>query len=175
MSMNAIILGSVDFLRSSNGLNLDTKECDEQPDGQPPPMAGQRYFAISEGDWSNSATESLDETYGVEVTITLRAGVVPVDRINVALKQQLRIVAAQVRAKIHMNYNLMAAANAKLNASVENVFVEPLRFRSAGKIQIREADWFWAHVTDDTKAPSGVSITLVFGGARRVQTIESQT
>lgn len=174
MSMNSLILGVVDFLRApSTGLGLDDKSCDEQPDGQPPPMAGEWYVAVTEGSWTNDATECLDESYGVEITITRRTTFSPSDRVNVAVKRELRRKAAEIRAAIHGREEPRIAANTRLDANVENVFVEPLRFRSAGKIEPKGPDWFWAEGM--TNPPTGVAITLIFGGARRVQTIESQT
>lgn len=176
MSANAIILGTVDFLRDpTNGLGLTASECDEQPDGQPPPSMGQLYYAVSEGEWTCDTTEYLGESYGIEVTITVRAGVAPADRYGVMLKRTLRDLAAKVRAAIHGNDLLRLAANKHIeNDSVTvNGFVEPLRFKSAARIQVRGQDWFWAEGYEGSSPPSGLSITLTFGQAIRDQGIDS--
>ncbi|WP_020474923.1 hypothetical protein [Zavarzinella formosa] len=168
--MNELILATVEHLRSAAGLSLSADVCDEQPDGQPPPNAGQVYYAVHEGAWTNTADESLDEYCGVCVTITLRAGYAPRDRIALALLRDLRARRAAVRAAIHDNYDLMNLANTKLGPAV-NGFVEPLRFRDAGRPQTKGPDWFYAEAAGHPVA--GVTVTLVFEKARRVQTLES--
>jgi hypothetical protein len=173
MSMNAAILGTVNFLRDPTILGLGKEVCDEQPDGQPPPTAGQIYYAVCEGSWTNNRTEYLDEEYGVEITITKRSSHIPSDRVNIEIKRELRNKAAELRAKIHGSDLWMMAANTLLNEATENIFVEPLRFRSAEKIVPRGPDWFFSE--GDNRPASGVSITLIFGQARRIQSIESQT
>jgi hypothetical protein len=177
MSMEALLRGGAAFLQSADGLSLGTDQCDEQPDGQPPPTAKYPYYAVHEGDWSNDQTEYLNETYGFEVTITIRAGVAPVDRYAVVLKRELWQLAAQLRAKIHGNDLLRIKANTFIDGQgvTVNGFVEPLRFRSAGKVQPRDQAWFWADDYKGNSPPSGLSITLVFGGAVRAQMIEGQT
>jgi len=174
--MNELILATVDQLRSVSGLALDAKSCDEQPDGQPPPNAGQIYVAVHEGSWTNTQDECLDEYCGVNVTVTLKAGFVPKDRTALKLLQRLRLIRAQIRAAIHNNYTLMNTANLKLTAAfghATNGFVEPLRFRNAGKPEPKGPDWFFAEADVKITPTSGIACTLVFERARRVQTNES--
>jgi hypothetical protein len=171
--VNELILGTVDFLRDTTvGLSLGAEACDEQPDGQPPPWDGETYYAVCEGEWTNDADEYLGEYMGLEITITLRAGYAPVDRLNVELKRRLRTLAAQLRAKLHSSENHMVKVNARL-AGTEQQFVEPIRFRGFGKITPRGPDWFWAEADAETQdAPSGLSITGTFARARRVQGLD---
>lgn len=171
--MNELILAVVDFLRSKDGLSLPASECDEQPDGQPPPNAGQVYYAVHEGNWRNNHDEHLDEYMGVNVTITVKAGFSPKDRQNIAILRDLRARRANLRRAIHNNYVLMNLANSKLTQALgpDNGFVEPLRFRDGGKPEPRGPEWFFAEGKNHVEA--GVSATLRFENARRVQTNES--
>lgn len=172
--MNELILATVEHLRTA--LTLDAKVCDEQPDGQPPPNAGQVYYAVHQGGWTNAADEYLDELCGVLVTITLRAGYVPKDRTSLTLFRAIRPMCSLVRQHVHDNYALMNLANTKLNAAfghTVNGFVEPLRFRSVSPPAVRGPDWFSAEAQPNGHTITGVSCTLVFERARRVQTLES--
>jgi hypothetical protein len=67
VSMNALILGTVDFLRDKDvGLGLGAEICDEQPDGQPPPWDGETYYAVTEsGEWTNDARRVPRTSYSV--------------------------------------------------------------------------------------------------------------
>lgn len=173
MSMNALILGTVKFLRSTAGLGLGSESCDEQPDGSPPPSVGQGpYYAVHEGDWTNDDDLALDEQYGLEITITVRASIAPKDRIGIAILRDLRVKTAELRAKLHMS-DLARIQWNLLIADTENKFVEPLRFLNAGRPTIRGPEWFGADA-DGVNPPTGVSRTLIFGRARRVQVIEEQ-
>jgi len=174
--MNELIIATVEHLRGIAGLSLDAKTCDEQPDGQPPPNAGQIYVSVHEGSWTNTQDECLDEYCGVNVTVTLRAGFTPQDRKALTLNRRLRVIRAQIRAAVHNNYTLMNLANTKLVSDfghADNGFIEPLRFRNAGKIDVKGPDWFWADADTKGTPASGVACTLVFERARRVQTNES--
>ena len=71
-----------------------------------------------------------------------------------------------------MDYTAMNAANTALGASV-NGFVEPLHFAAMSAPMIKGPDWFSAE--DSANPPCGLAIELRFQGARRIQTIESQT
>jgi hypothetical protein len=185
VSLDALLLATVDYLRSPSGLGLSSDQCDEQPDGQPPPVAGQVYYAVHEGEWTNNDDLALDEHFGLEITITLRSGVVPRDRTAIGILRDLRRRAAALRAKVHMAYGILDLAGGSYGggvwtggrgyslAATDNGFVEPLVFLNAGRPSPRGPDWFGAEGAADP--PTGVSRTLAFGRARRVQTIESQT
>jgi hypothetical protein len=173
MSMNALVLGTVKFLRSAEGLGLGSDSCDEQVDGAPPLVTGQGpYYAVMGTDWSNDDDLALDELYGLEVTITVRASVAPKDRLGVAILRDLRTYAERVRAKLHMSEGARIQWNL-LIPDTDNKFVEPLKFTGASRHAIRGPDWFGAD-EGDTNPPTGVSMTLSFGKARRVQVIEEQ-
>jgi hypothetical protein len=170
--MNALTLGVVDFLRDPTvGMSLSADETDEQILGQPPPTAGEWFHGVHGLGFTNDATETLDELYRFIVVVTVRSGFSPVDRDNVAVLRDLRTRAEQIRAKIHSSYDLMQLVNTRVGTSA-NGFVEPPRFESATPPEVRGPEWFWGEGTEDP--PTGISITLTFGRARRVQRIEEQ-
>lgn len=140
-------------------------------DGRPPMISGQRFVGVHAGDWSNANNESLDEYIGLTVTITDRIGMFPFDRQGAEALEKaqtgLETFAEAVVAAIHSNYVLMNAANALIVGTV-TTFVEPLRFRHGEKPTYRDGTWFGAEPEQD----AGLSITVVFGDARRVQKID---
>ena len=147
-------------------------------DGQPPPGCGEAFVAVHEGDWSNQATydEGREDFIGVEITVTRRTAFAPQDRAVIALcdaADALDQICDQVVAIVHGNYGIMNNANTTLGGSV-NGFVRPLFFRNAGKSAPKGPDWFSASA-EGHRVEVGVARTLSFGGAQRVQHIESQT
>jgi hypothetical protein len=171
--MTAAINAVVAHLRST--LSLNDTDCDAQPEGQPPPNSGKIYYAVHQGDWKiheEGSDNSLDEIYGVKVTITLRAGGVPTDRLDAEIYTQARLQAAKVRSAIHVDYTLFNAINALLDAG-EQPFNEPLRFRVIEGPTKKKPDWFYSD-QKESKAVSGVAITVVFSGLRRTQDISTQ-
>lgn len=174
MSLNALINGVVKHLRSKSGLGLDDRMCGEQIDGQPPPNAGQLYYGVHESSWTaNDTDDALDEYFGVNVTITLRMGNVPADRRGLVVVHDLRKKARECVAMLHKNYAVLDFANAEIGAA-DNGFIEPLLFQNALNTQVRGPDWFWAEGSDNADSNVGVSITLTFGGARRIQVVAEQ-
>lgn len=190
MSINALLLSCADRLQ--NVFNLTASNVGIQIDGQPPPFAGELYIALHQSGFQNNDRigQSLDETYGTNLTLTYRTGFVPIDRVGAeALTKLVTGLNARVdkaRAAIHMNYDIlqMAGGSARTGGKqfslldTVNGFVEPLRFYTATPPQWKYAEWFWSvEEMGDSKirCPCGLVVTLSFGGARRVQTIESQT
>lgn len=165
--MNELIAAVIETLRSKTGLALSAAQCDEQPDGQPPPSAGQLYYAVHENSWTNNDTENIDEYFGVSVTITMRAGYVPKDRHAMALYREMRTKREELsRFMLEQRYVVMNLANTKIGENA-NGFVEPLRFVSGGIIEEKGPDWFSA--TSSTSTAAGVACTLVFNNARLVR------
>lgn len=146
--------------------------CEITVDGKPPPVCGQRFVGIHAGDWSNSANESLDERVSVQVTITDRIGVFPFDRQGAEAldkaKTAIETFAEAVVSAMHASYDVLNAANTLIEGTVTK-FVEPLRFRFGERPTYRDGIWFGG---DDPDQGAGLSITLTFGDARRVQKIE---
>jgi hypothetical protein len=169
MSLDALITATVNQLRTA--LSLDETTCDEAAgdDGRPPNFAGQVFYGVHEGEWSNDSDLSLDERLGVHVTITLRTALDPLDRLKLA-RSELRQRADAVRKTLHMSYTVLNAVNVILGNTV-NGLVEPLVFVDGGKNVVRGPDWFGSDDIND--GPTGLSRTLRFARALRVQTLES--
>lgn len=147
-----------------------------QPGGQPPPAMGQYYVGLDSAGYRNNDARglSLDEVYDLLVVVTFKYAVAPADRRGLKMQaaSEIRDTALRVRAALHMDYGVLNAANALIGAAASG-FVEPLRFRSASAASAKGADWVWAE--DAAQPPTVFAAELRFGGARRVQTIESQT
>lgn len=176
MSQRALLLAVRDYLRSS--VNLADDECEVMFDGQPMPMAGERFVSVWPGDWSARDIEGLDEEYGINITVTRRVTYAPADRVVAPLTgtdaQALDQLLEAIRAKLHLDSQgdkVLNAANTIIGTG-SNGFVEPLRFRHGSRPEPKGPDWFSA---DGESEVSGLAQTLTFGGARRLQTIESET
>jgi hypothetical protein len=176
VSMAALLLATRDQLRSRIGLR--PAECDVTEGGRPIASAGERFVAVSEGGWSSNSDESLDESFGVAVTVTVKCGRIPDDRLGPGLiaemaagKGLLRL-AEWVRACVHSNYDILNAANALIGTGA-NGFVEPLRLAGPGRLRAVGPAWFSAAADADSDAPDGLVLELRFHRARRVQGVEN--
>lgn len=160
--------------------DLDVMHCEVTADGKAHPDAGEWYYAVWPGDLANSAQNCLDEQVSVNVTVTMRTGFTPPDRVGVSA-----IVPAgglirrvkELRAFLHMNYDVLDAANVYLNAAAgaETAgFKVPLMFQNARYLGPKGPDWFWADPTGED-AITGLAVQITLGRARRVQYIESET
>ena len=177
--------------KSQGGLGLTEAECDLRPDGEPPAIAGERYVAIHEGEWTATDEECLHEYYGVDVTVTFRAGRVPDDRAGTALMggptgRSLARLCRQIVALVHKDpgprsdtdsqeYAIVARANALIDRENDGVASNgiqvPLRLGSADHTQWVGPDWF---KSPTESRHSGLARTLHFVGAERWQKIEEQ-
>ena len=172
--MRALLQATLNHLRDT--LSLDASTSEVMPTGKPPAFAGEVFYTVHPGTVSNQDVHCLDEQYSLDVTITLRSGKVPTDRVGTELllaeDDGIYDRADAVRAAIHMRYvGLMNDANTDLTASV-NGFVEPLVFLGYGRVQEQGGNWFGGK---GGPGSAGISLTLSFGRARRAQTIESMT
>lgn len=172
--MNALLLGSVEFLRDpTNGLGLPANVCDEQDDGQPPPSAGQLYYGVFDEGSTNDQTEYVHEEFAITVRITVRTPWSPKDRQNENVRQYLRRLADELKSKMVQGEQLLRIQANKHIDDADNDFVEPLRYLGTSKIATRGPEWFWA-VVDSTHGDvqSGASIDVRWGKAVRAQKIE---
>lgn len=178
MSQRALLIAVRDHLKDEVvGLGLAGTQCEVQFDGQPPPMCGELFVAVHASDWSCSENESLEEVYGVNVTVTIRVAKVPLDRMGPnalvgPAGKSLDDWLEKIRVSLHSNYDVMSRANTAITTAA-NGFVEPLRFRGAGRPEPKAPDWFSSE--DSASVAVGLAQTLRFGDAKRVQTIESMT
>lgn len=185
MSVPALLKGVETQLRSAGVLNdPDGKICGVQPDGRPPPSAGQWYYAI----WWNGSDQvdpnplSHDVDHSVTVTITAKMGYAPRDRrgARVVLDTELigRAEAVAGVGVIHASQDVIDEANTLIVGTAEyvadagsgtptvNGFVEPLRLLGYGPIREQGSDWVYS---DSEHAPTVLTIDVRFGGAKRVQ------
>ena len=155
----------------------DDTKCDVMEDGRPKPAAGELFVAISESPGQSLADDSLDEYYGVLVTVTQRVGFEPFDRLgpNVVnqAKNGLLALGAAIKVVIHSDYVVMNKANDYIeqtivgNATVYG-FSEPLRFKGPPKVEEKSGAWFHA---DPQSVEVGLALSLNFARARRLQSI----
>lgn len=180
MSLEALLIAARDRLRRR--LGLDPAACEVTFDGRPFPHAGELFVAVHEGEWRadesvGAADLSLPEAFGVEVTVTVRCGAAPFDRIGTevlaAARRGLLAVCRQAAVALHMSYEVIEAANAELGTGANGLY-HPLVFRDGGRATPRGPDWFGARGTK-ANPPCGLSRTLAFGGAQRAQRLESMT
>lgn len=186
VSQRAICQAVRDYLKTERGYT--SKECEFGFDGRPLPVwSGSRksYFvAIHPGSWQpvgDPMSEALEEVFGVQITVTVKLGQVPKDRIGTnaylgpageSLDDELRAIIALLHHDKGA-YPVLNAANTILGPSV-NGFIEPLRFLSGGSPQKVGPDWFSAVTGRSTQAVAGLAQTLQFGLAKRIQVIEEQ-
>lgn len=184
MSMAALLKGAKSAIETHLGIASDSKRdsiVDVTEDGRPKPSSGQVFYGIVGTTMSNQQTQSLHESYGISVTITLRAGYSPHDKLGQELMLKKATAgqpntgglwdrAERLRAALHMSYSLIEAANTEIGGS-ENGFYHPLIFQSCQYLGVRGPDWFDAE--GDSHSPSGVVMLIQFGEAKRLQPIES--
>lgn len=185
MSQLALLTAVRNVLRSQppNGLGLTKAQCEVMFDGQPPPSCGELFVAVHPAEWNVEDVEGLNEVFGVEITVTVRVGKVPRDEMGLnaligPAGKSLDGYLEEIRALLHLDSvadQVLNQANAIIG-SAANGFVEPLRFRGGSRPEPKGPDWFGAESSGAGMTPPvGLAQTLSFGGARRVQRIESET
>lgn len=184
MSQRALLLAVRNVLRLQPpaGLGLANGQCEVMFDGQPPPNCGELFAAVHPGDWQATDVEGIDERYGFDITVTVRVGKVPRDEIGLnalvgPTGKSLDDWLEKIRALLHLDNQadqVLSSANMIIGAGA-NGFVEPPRFRGASLPEPRGPEWFLAEAhSHGPMPPVGLSQTLTFGGARRVQRMESE-
>ena len=157
-TLEALKTAAAQHLR--NVLGLPEHDCDITPDGQPKPDCGQVFVSVHGGSINNRATEALDEYVDFAVTVTLRMGYLPFDRVKTEGLDYVR----KVKAACHKSYDLTALATA---ASADVVFTEPPMFAGMSDLMVKHNDWFFAEDRDDPD--TGIAYTLNFHRARRIR------
>lgn len=177
MSMGALLEAVATKLRTATGLpagNVDVRD-----DGEPPNFAGELFIAVHPGSIGSDATECLDESYSITVTITRRRGYIPDDKVGQEMitnrRTGLYYRVDQVRAALHGKWDYILPVSDETTANgiigaLANGFIETLAYRGCSVPRKVGAEWFGGG--GDREAGSVVEMT--FDRARRVQTIESQ-
>lgn len=185
--MAALLLATVDFLRDEAGLSAD--ECDLSMDGMPQPPCGNRFVAVHFGYERDNGShgESLDKTYGVSVTVTMRSAsmsprkavreiLTGLDKVKpgvLALMDRIETLLHQDPiSEIRADAGLRARANKFIGTVTANGFIVPLETLDKGMPRWQNAAWFGEAGNNPY---AGISQTARFGNATRVQKIEEQT
>jgi len=183
VSRRALCLAVKDALQSKFGWGDD--QCDVTEEGQPVSGAGELFVGVTEGGYRCGTQNSLDELHGVDVVISRRGPFSPHDRhgrtvINdVALG--LEVLADQIKALVHANETLRAKANDYVQESVSAAgsvpgsiygFCLPLWFKGVSRPQYRDGAWFHS---EQPERYAGLSVTVSFDGAERLQSIADQS
>lgn len=177
MSEIALLTGVRDHLRTA--LTLTAAQCEVEIDELPPAVVGDLYVIVMPGGWDAGPRNSeaggvLDETYGVEITVVLRAPKYPRDRRRVQMLDSVSGINAKidaVRAAMHFKSGVMSTVNALITNSSEK-FVEWLKFSSVErKPRVVGGEYFASNANEDA---AGLARTVSFIGARRIQSVSSQ-
>lgn len=193
MSMRFLLLAVRDHLRSadSGGLGLTAAQCEitDASDGKPHAAMGEFGVMVHEGIWSCNDIEGLDETCGVQVTIFVRAPKMPEDRFHRLLvgttdpadpsgAKSLLGWCERIRVAMHLDVGadrILNLANTYITAffgdNNASGFCEPLRIQDMGRSDRKPPRWFGSEEAGPEY--SGIARTLTFGGARRIQSIET--
>lgn len=182
MALDVLLLAVRDRLREKLNGQVESANIEVTFDGRPFGMATETFVAIHEGEWQPDGTiansdECLPERFGVQVTVTMRCGFAPFDRIGTEVladaSRGLLMICRLVLVALHMRYEVLHAANDRLAENV-NGFFHPLVFADGGMTTPRGPQWFQAKTRSMKQdPPAGLSRTLSFRDAQRVQTIES--
>lgn len=177
--MRALLLAVKSDVQDFLGLTLDDARdaiVDVTEDGRPKPVSEGVFYGIVGTGFSNMQDQCLRESYSVKVVITLWASYAPHDRLGNELVTKettgLWDRVGALRARVHMRYQIMDAANTTMGVLVDE-FDHPLVFQNANYLGVKGPEWFDAEGGED-EPPAGIAVELLFGGAERTQTIESQ-
>lgn len=182
MSIRAELKGFEAHLRLAFG-DADGKRFGVQPRCQPPPWMGQFYTGIDFGGFDNSGDqtgpESDDRYYSALVVCTFRLAYAPTDRRGAELlgtaEDHLYELADRIAGHVIGSWELVARMNehiAGFDVST-NGYVEPYKTASCGPLEERGPDW--VHAGHAANPPTVFSVSLRFGGARRVRVLGTVT
>jgi len=154
--------------------------CELTFDGRPTPRSGKVFVGVHRGERRSLHRECLEEDLGVAVTLTMRINEPPdrwgpdlIGKVEAGLDDR----ADQLRVCVHRDckdYRIIRAANKLLGAGTDgysgiNGFVEPLSFQQIDQPRIVGAGWFLAK---PEAVELGLAVTLRFGGAKVLQTLD---
>ncbi len=173
MSLPAILQATRDHLQAILALD-PLKNLGVFEDGQPPPFTGDVYYAIHPTDWAPHPDAgdnvSLDEAFGIAVTITVRKRGMPRDKapqelwlkaftgLDKRLRQVMLAIAGPDRYTLQQRANTLMAGDVGLSECFRWLGSDPMPVTQDGS-------WFWS----EPEADAGWTMTARFGGMRRIQ------
>lgn len=173
MSETALLVAVRDQIREICGYK--PHECNIEYDEVPPAIAGEVYVVVMPGGWQPGENNAkgggvLDEIYSVDVSVIMRATRIPRDKtrdLYLDLLDGLNVRVKAIRAAVHFNLEVMAAANENLEDSSALPFIETLKFSGMD----RRPRLVGAEVFGDKPGErrAGLARTINFSGARRIQ------
>lgn len=178
MSMDAILEATASQIRTE--LNITIDDCDVRPEGRPPAVMGDFYVGVDEASVRAGDKALLHELLAIEITLTLRTGQVPNDRladIYRDTRKQLGELERKVIKAVDARREVTAAADKILDifGPVDGSLVPtgangdrfqlPLYYMGRGRSLPKTGEW--AGSTDDNA--TFYIRTLNFGGALREQ------
>lgn len=178
MSVAAVLEAVQNRLRKVVTINRDDA-VEASPDPQPYPDSGNVFIAVYAIDWSNPNTElmhGLDETFGVACCVSMKGSFSPIrgHAGNLYLKALfgLEAICRKVMLAVHQDYVIVGEANNLIRdvypTAETDEIIEPLRWLKTDPVPTFQ-DHSWWHSDDDSDTFAGMSMTVYFGGARRIQ------
>lgn len=174
MSISHLLLAACDILRLEFADELQSKEIDITPKGQPLPSSGERFIGLCATSWSPNITDQnrgLDEVYGFKVVISFRQRAVPHDRqgrtLYVEAIDSMTNWLRRCMIAIHQNVDIFAITDSYKDALDIDPLTEYPRWVGSDA-EPRSVTGEWFHALPDDEA--GYIMEARFGGARRMQT-----
>jgi hypothetical protein len=178
MSMSALLQAVRNTIRSE--MDIENGMCRIMPGPKPPPSCGQQFHSVFGSEWTAGDFDlnlGIDESFGISIATTFRAGFAPYDDHGEELYiKTLQSIESRTRTLITLidkSIEIMVQANNLIEAGDYKI-IEPLRFQSVDPTPTYvDASWFGAATTDDPF--SGLVQQVNFTGARRKQVTGSAT
>ena len=179
MSQRALLVAVRDAIKSEFSLNSD--QCEIGFDGHPKPVCGELFVAIHEGGESSSEQGDYDlsEAFAVNVTVTRRTPYAPQDRWGTEILTKadgLSDLCRKIRNLVHFSYPIMNSANILIPEDADK-FYHPLLWVNTTPPMEKGPEWFGAardQYEEGMLINTGVTKTVYFGKARRMQHVEQQ-
>jgi hypothetical protein len=179
--MSEILVREVvrDMIRAK--FKLKESQCRVVDDpGKAPPDAGSIFIGVHPARWKQwggwKQGPTLDEEFGVSVTISAKSGAIQ-PQLWGELVQQKKVaitscgigidaLAREIVAFLHSNEDLTCTLNTEVGAVQ---FTGGLYFADGGIATERQADWWRSALQKKDEAAIGMSKTISFYGLRRTQ------
>lgn len=181
MSAAALRQAVVEIIRES--LGLGSMECDMEDTGRPSSTSpAALYVSVHPGTWrSRHLDYGLDEEFGVNITVNYRGSQFQPDKWGnkiTSVSDGIEAVARSIIPLIHCKADALVRANRIIGGN-SSLFILGEYLRLTGEQEPpsdRQPGWWGAAVTkQNANSYAGMSTTMHFEGARRVQAISEMT